>query len=191
MAINGEVHMYHRELNRRENTTTYINTLPFIFAFEKQGSSSGDPDHEDSAFDFSVTPATYDVTTFEKSDIYVKQLHITIFSGTPQCKSEDYGSIAAGLANGIQIGLIQDGNILPVSPMLQRNRDYQRIFNGHISLQDWDGKCVYTCTLMLDVPIILRAGTTDSIFIIVQDDLSSLDGHFFSASGWQTRVIDV
>ena len=69
--------------------------------------------------------------------------------------------------------------------------EYQRFFNGNFIFPNLNGDQVVTATLKLDVPVILRHGTDDRLVFQVNDDLSTLNGHFFAVSGWQTRVIDV
>ena len=69
MGINNDTHNWFREQNRRGNTHNYTQTFPYLLSFEKVGSLESDPDHEDSAFDFSVTPAEYEITAFSKSGL--------------------------------------------------------------------------------------------------------------------------
>jgi len=191
MGINNDSAKWFQEQIRRSNTYNYNQTFPYLLSFEKVGSVSSDPDHEDSAFDFSVTPAEYEIAAFSKSDSYVKELHCTLYTDSTLIRADRYGCIVGGLTNGLILALYQDGEYKFVSPTINTNMEYERFFNGNFNFPEWNGDVVVTATLTLDVPVILRAGTDDRFVWQVSDDLSQLNAHYFAASGWQTRVIDV
>lgn len=191
MGINNDSAAWFQEHNRRGNTQNYTQTFPYLLSFSKNGAADTDADYQDSAFDFSVTPAEYEVTAFSKSDSYIKQLHVTLYTDSAQIRADRYGCIVGGLTNGLILALYQDGEYKFVSPTINTNMEYERFFNGNFNFPEWNGDVVVTATLDLDVPVILRAGTDDRFVWQVSDDLSILNAHYFAASGWQTRVIDV
>ena len=191
MGINNDVQTYFNEQNKRINKPNYNITFPILYAFQNVAAESGDPDYEEMIFDYSVTPGIYTIPTNSKSDIYINEIHITYSSLGVNCYPDRYGDIIGGLTNGLILALYQNGDYEFVSPAIKINRHYQRFFNGHVMLPDWKGECVITATLHLDVPVILRAGTTDFLAVQVSDDLSGLISHTAAVSGFQIRVIDL
>lgn len=191
MGINTDTLSFFSEQNRRNNINNYDQTFPLLRSFQKAGADSGDADYENTAFDFSAAPVEYEMTSASKSDRYIKQIHVTMHTDSNQVRANRYGCIVGGLPNGIVLALYQRGDYAFVSPNINTNMEYERFFNGNFNFPEWNGDVVITATLDLDVPVVLKAGTDDRLIFQVNDDLSDLNGHYFAASGWQTRVIDI
>lgn len=187
MAINTEVFKWNNENNRRNNIDNYQASFPMIQALEKQGSDPSDFDHENAIGDYSGGTVLYEFLSFGTADAYIQQIHVTIIS-TADMDYDEYGSIDE-LTNGVIIALWQDGAFRFVSPAIKVNHDYQRLFNGDINIPGWKkGQRVMTATLNLDVPVILKGGSTDFLAVQVNDDFTDLIGHHFTATGFTTNL---
>ena len=191
MGVNNATYDWFSENNRRNNVFNYDQTFPLLRSFQKAGADSGDADYENSAFDFSAAPVEYEVAAASKSDRYIKQIHVTLDTDSTLVRADRYGCIIGGLPNGIVLALYQKGEYAFVSPNINTNMEYERFFNGNFNFPEWNGDMVITATLELDVPVVLKAGSDDRLIFQVNDDLSDLNSHYFAASGWQTRVIDI
>lgn len=191
MGVNNATYDWFSENNRRNNVFNYDQTFPLLRSFQKAGADSGDADYENSAFDFSSAPVEYEIAAASKSDRYIKQIHVTLDTDSTLVRADRYGCILGGLTNGIVLALYQKDEYAFVSPNINTNMEYERFFNGNFNFPEWNGDMVITATLELDVPVVLKAGTDDRLIFQVNDDLSDLNSHYFAASGWQTRVIDI
>lgn len=188
MGINDDQFSYFNEQNRRINAGNYQESFPMIQALEKQGGLESDPDFENAIGDYSSSPQIFEFTSFGTADAYINEIHMTMQTAG-KCVPEKYGRVAdPALPNGVVIALYQKGGYRFVSPEIKMNVDYHRLFNGMIETSAWDGDCVYTATLKLDVPVILKGGTDDRLEVLVQDDLTHLAGHWFTATGWSTNL---
>lgn len=188
MGINQEVFKFYDEQNRRLNIDNYQASFPMIQAFEKAGGVDTDPDWQNAIGDYSVTPQIFEMTSFGTADAYVNEIHMTMQT-TGKCVPHKYGRTAdPALPNGVIIALFQKGEYRFVSPNIVKNADYHRLFNGLIETSAWDGDCIYTATLRLDVPVILKGGSTDKLEVLMQDDLTHLSGHWFTATGFTTNL---
>ena len=188
MGINDDQFNYYNEQNRRINAGNYQESFPMIQAFEKKDGLESDPDWQNANGDYSVTPQIFEMTAFGSADAYVREVHMTMQT-TGKCVPNKYGRTADPvLPNGVVIALFQKGEYRFVSPDITMNADYHRLFNGLIETSAWDGDCIYTATLRLDVPVILKGGTTDRLEVLMQDDLTHLTGHWFTATGWTTNL---
>lgn len=188
MGINDDQFSYFNEQNRRINAGNYQESFPVIRAFTKRGGADTDPDWENANADYSVTSQIFERPAFGTADAYITEIHMTMQTAG-KCVPQKYGRTADPvLPNGVVIALYQKGDYRFVSPEIKMNVDYHRLFNGMIETSAWDGDCVYTATLKLDVPVILKGGTDDRIEVLVQDDLTHLVGHWFTATGWSTNL---
>lgn len=188
MGINDDTFNYFNEQNRRINANAYQASFPMIQALEKTGGLESDPDFENAVGDYSGAPQTFEFPGFQTADSYINQIHVTIVSTTMNSYT-DYGNITGGLTNGVTIALFQKGEFRFVSPAFKVNHDYQRLFNGDIKVPGWQfGARSFTATLTLDTPVILKGGTTDTLYVQVNDDFTSLIGHSFTATGFTTNL---
>lgn len=188
MGVNIEMFKFFDEQNRRLNNDNYQSSFPMIRALEKVGGDELDADFENAIGDYSSTAAVYSRPAFGIADAYINELHVTIQT-SGKCVPHKYGRTSDPvLTNGVIIALFQKGEYRFVSPNITVNRDYHRLFNGMIETSAWDGDCIYTATLKLDVPVILKGGSTDKLEVLVNDDFTHLEGHWFTASGWTTNL---
>lgn len=188
MGINDDTFSYFNEQNRRINANNYQASFPMIQALQKTGGLESDPDYENVIGDYSGAPQTFEFLAFGSADAYINQVHVTVVSTTMN-DYNDYGNISGGLTNGVVIAFFQKGEFRFVSPTFKVNHDYQRLFNGDIKVPGWQfGARSFTATLSIDVPIILKGGSTDALYIQVNDDFSSLIAHSFTATGFTTNL---
>lgn len=187
MGVNDDTFNYFNEQNRRINANNYQASFPMIQALEKVGGVEGEFDFENAIGDYSASPVIYEFPGFTTADSYINEIHITII-GSSDIDYDEYGSIDE-LTNGVTIALFQNDDFRFVSPAFKVNHDYQRYFNGEIKVPGWKkGNRVMTATLKLDVPVILKGGTTDFLAVQVNDDFTGLIGHHFTATGFTTNL---
>lgn len=188
MGINDDQFNWFNEQNRRINAGNYQESFPLIQALEKVGGSESDPDFENAIGDYSGAPQIFEFNAFGSADAYINEIHITIIASTA-IDYNDYGNINNGVTNGLIIALFQKGEYRFVSPPFKVNHDYQRLFNGNIQVPGWMfGNRSFTATLKLEVPVILKGGSTDALQVQLNDDFSSLLGHHLTATGWTTNL---
>ena len=189
MAINTEVFKFHNELNKRQNLDSYQTTFPMIQALEKIGSVPGDVDHENAIGNYSAAAEIFEFPGFTTADAYIRKIHMTMVTSTTMTP-EQYGNLTA-LTNGIVIAFFQKDAYRIVSPAIKSNSDYQITFNEKIESPSLKfGEKLYTATLTLDTPLIIKGGSTDALQVQVNDDFSSLVEHRFVASGWSTNLTE-
>ena len=188
MAVSESLFKFAASQNERFALDNYQFSFPMIQAFEKTGGSDSDPDWQNAIGDYSGAPQTFEMTAFGSADAYVNEIVVTIVGGSDM-NYDEYGDIAGGITNGVIIALFQKGEFRFVSPTFKVNHDYQRLFNGNIDVPGWrQGDRAFTATLKLDVPIILKGGTTDALYVQLNDDFSSLIGHHFTAVGYTNNL---
>ena len=187
MGINDDQFNYFNEQNRRINAGNYQQSFPMIQALEKVGGLETDPDFENAIGDYSSSAAIYEFPAFGTADAYINEIHVTIIAPAA-IDYDEYGSLPA-LTNGVIIALFQKDEYRFVSPAFTVNHDYQRLFNGNIKIPAWKkGNRVMTATLKLDVPVILKGGSTDALQVQVNDNFTGLIGHHFTATGFTTNL---
>lgn len=191
MAINTEVFKFNSETNRRENIDNYTVSAPRTVALEKVGGMDGDFDFRRIIGDFSGGEEIYRSGSIVGSDFYVQFIHVAVQT-TAEMFPENYGNIIGGLTNGVRLSVTQDSITTFTGPIIKINQDYQKFFRGNVSVPGWKlGGRSYTATFDINVPIILKSGTTDNFSLTVEDDFTSLIDHTWIISGFTTTIKEV
>ena len=165
---------------------------PILRPMTTDGTAGGDPNNE---VDGSITPVKFWVQPEGTEDWRISQFTMAV-SGTGAETRTGYGTIVAGLTNGIDFFVEIDGveQIVTVGAPLQNNQDLLR--NGRdFGLFNFTGAddTIFVRDNLLDFSMgfVLRGSLNEKFGIIVNDDLTTLVQHqvFVKAGNLGPRVI--
>lgn len=166
----------------KSKSSSIDNRLPWLsgLLLDAPTGSSGDL-----TVDGSSTPLLFCVRPGDTRNIFINKLVFTIHDAQMKLDSNEVRRFASaasapGLTNGVKLIAHQDGNEFDIfSAPIQSIVDFYRFaeVQGVVGITDGisTGVDFLSMTMLFQNPLGLKAGTTDSISVSIEDDLTSLD----------------
>jgi len=140
--------------------------------------------------DYSVTPAQFYCQPPANEIIIVHRV-IVMIEDTSGFAARDYGNIADGLTNGIELKTYRDSveiNDLTGGAPIQTNGEWARVCYD-VDLKTWGpGNEILVVRWSFDksgIPVTLVGAKNESISIDVNDDMTGLIEHTFMVQGYK------
>lgn len=119
-------------------------------------------------------------------DIVIEKLIVVLVATAAAANSGTFVS-AASLTNGISVKYEVDGNAAYTFGTYKNLLELDLASDEHY-LEQIGTDYIYEYEFKFEKPFVLKAGRTDKLCVEVNDDLSSLSGAYFTASGYTTTA---
>jgi hypothetical protein len=119
-------------------------------------------------------------------DIVVNKLVVTLVATAAATNSSRFVSTSS-LTNGITIKYEVDGNAAYTFGTYKNILELDLASDEHY-VEQIGTDYIYEFEFKFETPFVLKAGRTDKLCVEVNDDLSSLSGAYFTASGHTTTA---
>lgn len=161
----------------------------FTVPFKKCLNKSGLLTTYDAADDFSSTQGVYEVISNATPglDIALDRFHFVIISATAAADLSELGDLT-GLTNGMSIKYDVASTLVYTLGTYKNNLQLELVSDSHTNDEASGTDHVYEYILNFDEPFILRGGSLDRLYVELDDNLSSLNGLYFTASGTTTTA---
>jgi len=160
-------------------------TVPYKKCLVKSGTSVAD-----ASSDFSVTQGVYEVASNVGGgeDIYIDNFHFVILASVASSNSSQFGNLAT-LTNGLTVKYDVDGTNVYTLGTYKSDLELELISDRHVSEEVIGTDHVYEYVLNFDKPFYLKGGRTDRLYVEIDDNLSGLNGVYFSVNGYTSTAL--
>jgi len=129
------------------------------------------------------TPITFKYNANATKDIYLYEIRLVLVANSLDFIGTNFGSITT-LSNGVKIEVMSN-DILTTLSTIKTNEDFLMFnSNNSILINESGPKDVISAGYLLGGAVVLKAGSSDYLGIVIQDNLTSSSFAYFQAIGY-------
>ena len=134
------------------------------------------------------TPITFKYNANATKDIYLYELRLVLVARSLHFIGTNFGAITT-LTNGVNIEVMSN-SVLTTLATLKTNEDFLMFHsNNSIVINEAGPKDVISAGYLLGGAVVLKAGSSDYLGVVIQDDLTSTSFAYFQANGYGIKEV--